>query len=247
MNRKYQNLQQYLQPEFVSTLKNLDFVARMIVEGFLVGLHKSPYHGFSVEFAEHRQYMPGDDIKHIDWKATARAGKTIVKQYKDEYFSRYGLILDSYVPKNYSQAFEEAVSVAASIMMAQDTKDAVLDLFFVGSKCITCSVGRGLTNQQRMLEILASVTTCQDQQFKEMTDLVKHHSSLLSGVVVILIDLDEDRKKLINYLISNKIPCKVIVIVENHEEYRAKIEKLQISAPIRIININHVEEDISLL
>ncbi|MFQ5584825.1 MAG: DUF58 domain-containing protein, partial [Calditrichia bacterium] len=52
--------QQFLQPEVVSRIKNLEFVARMIVEGFLVGLHKSPFHGFSVEFSEHRQYMPGD-------------------------------------------------------------------------------------------------------------------------------------------------------------------------------------------
>lgn len=211
------------------------------------GIAAAQNHGDSNEFMSLREYTHGDPIKHIDWKATARAGKTIVKQYKDEYFSRYGLILDSYVPKSYSQAFEEAVSIAASIVMAHESKDAVLDLFFVGSKCITCSVGRGLTDQQRMLEILASVTTCQNQQFKEMTDLVKHHSSLLSGVVLILIDLDEDRKELINYLIANKILCKLIIMVENHGEFRTKKERLQVDFPHREININQIEKDIALL
>ena len=64
MNADYR---QYLDPEFVSRLKGMEMRARMVVEGFIAGLHKSPYHGFSVEFAEHRQYMPGDNIRDIDW------------------------------------------------------------------------------------------------------------------------------------------------------------------------------------
>jgi uncharacterized protein (DUF58 family) len=94
MKRNYQNLQQYLQPEFVSTLKNLDFVARMIVEGFLVGLHKSPYHGFSVEFSEHRQYMPGDNIRDIDWKVYGRTDRYYIKQFEEETNLKAYLLLD---------------------------------------------------------------------------------------------------------------------------------------------------------
>lgn len=94
MKKKYQNLQQYLRPEFVSTLKNLDFVARMIVEGFLVGLHKSPYHGFSVEFSEHRQYMPGDNIRDIDWKVYGRTDRYYIKQFEEETNLKAYLLLD---------------------------------------------------------------------------------------------------------------------------------------------------------
>jgi hypothetical protein len=57
-----------LDPHFLSKLTKLDLTARLVVEGFLTGLHRSPYHGFSVEFAEHRQYMPGDPLRHLDWK-----------------------------------------------------------------------------------------------------------------------------------------------------------------------------------
>jgi uncharacterized protein (DUF58 family) len=211
------------------------------------GITAAQNHGDSSEFISLREYTHGDPIKYIDWKATARAGKPIVKQHKDEYFSRYGLILDSYVAKSHSQIFEEAVSLAASIMMNQDSKDAVLDLFFVGSKCITCSVGRGLTDQQRMLEILASVTTSQNQKFKEMTDLVKHHSSLLSGVVLILIDLDEDRKELIDYLVAHKIPYKLIIMVDSTGKFMGKVDKLNAGFSFTEININQIEEDITLL
>ncbi len=72
----------YLQPHVVSKLANMELRARMVVEGFITGLHKSPYHGFSVEFAEHRQYMPGDEIRSIDWKVYAKTDRYYIKQYQ---------------------------------------------------------------------------------------------------------------------------------------------------------------------
>jgi len=65
----------YLDPEVVSRLKTMEMRARLVVEGFITGLHKSPYHGFSVEFAEHRQYIPGDPIRNIDWKVFAKSDR----------------------------------------------------------------------------------------------------------------------------------------------------------------------------
>jgi len=94
MEKRFTDIRQYLQPDFVSNLKNLDFVAKMIVEGFLVGLHKSPYHGFSAEFSEHRQYMPGDDIRNIDWKVYGRTNRFYIKQYEEETNLKAYLILD---------------------------------------------------------------------------------------------------------------------------------------------------------
>ncbi len=72
----------YLQPEVVSKLANMELRARMVVEGFITGMHKSPYHGFSVEFAEHRQYMPGDEIRSIDWKVYGKTDRYYIKQYR---------------------------------------------------------------------------------------------------------------------------------------------------------------------
>jgi uncharacterized protein (DUF58 family) len=86
--------QQYLQPEVVSRLKNLELIAKFIVEGFLVGLHKSPFHGFSVEFSEHRQYMPGDNIRDIDWKVWGRTDRYYIKRYEEETNLKAYILLD---------------------------------------------------------------------------------------------------------------------------------------------------------
>jgi uncharacterized protein (DUF58 family) len=74
---------------------SLEFLARQVVEGFIVGLHKSPYHGFSVEFAEHRLYNKGESIKHIDWKLYGRTDKMFVKRFEEETNLRCQLIIDN--------------------------------------------------------------------------------------------------------------------------------------------------------
>ena len=73
----------------------MELRARLVVEGFITGLHKSPYHGFSVEFAEHRQYMPGDEIRHLDWKIYGKTGRYYIKQYEEETNLKSYLVLDA--------------------------------------------------------------------------------------------------------------------------------------------------------
>lgn len=77
-------VEQYLKPELAAQIKRLDLRAKMVVRGFLQGLHASPFHGFSVEFSEHRRYSPGDDPKDIDWVAYAKTGKYYVKKFESE-------------------------------------------------------------------------------------------------------------------------------------------------------------------
>lgn len=96
-----ENYTRYLKPETVSKLSNLSLVARLVVEGFITGLHKSPYHGFSVEFAEHRQYMPGDDIRHVDWKVYAKTDRHYVKQFEEETNLKAYLLVDSSASMGY--------------------------------------------------------------------------------------------------------------------------------------------------
>jgi uncharacterized protein (DUF58 family) len=74
----------YLDPAVIARLGTIDLKARTIVEGFLTGLHRSPYKGFSVEFAEYRQYLPGDDLATLDWKVYARSDKHFIKKYEEE-------------------------------------------------------------------------------------------------------------------------------------------------------------------
>lgn len=85
----------FLNPEILARIGNLELIAKFVVEGFISGLHKSPYHGFSVEFSQYRQYMPGDDTKHIDWKAYARTDRYYIKQFEEETNLNCYLLLDT--------------------------------------------------------------------------------------------------------------------------------------------------------
>ncbi len=93
---------QYLDPSVISKVKGLDIIAKLVVEGFLTGLHKSPYHGFSVEFAEHRQYMPGDPLKHVDWKLYGKSDRYFVKEYEEETNLRGNLLIDVSASMGYA-------------------------------------------------------------------------------------------------------------------------------------------------
>lgn len=84
----------YLDPEILTKISRLELRARMIVEGFISGMHRSPYHGFSVEFAAHREYVPGDDIRHVDWRLFARGDRLYIKQYEEETNLRTTVLLD---------------------------------------------------------------------------------------------------------------------------------------------------------
>ena len=87
-------MSQYLRSlKEVRQFDNLEFLAKQVVEGFMVGLHKSPFHGYSVEFAEHRLYNPGESIKHLDWKVFARTDRMYVKRYEETNL-RCQLVLD---------------------------------------------------------------------------------------------------------------------------------------------------------
>jgi len=95
---------EFLRPDVVSRLSRLDIVARLVVEGFITGLHRSPYHGFSVEFAEYRPYMPGDPIRDIDWKAYAKTDRLYVKEHEEETNLKAYLLLDASGSMGYGSA-----------------------------------------------------------------------------------------------------------------------------------------------
>ncbi|MBI4231372.1 MAG: DUF58 domain-containing protein [Planctomycetes bacterium] len=86
---------QYLDPKVLNKVSRLELRARLIVEGFIAGQHKSPYQGFSVEFASHREYVAGDDIRHIDWKVFGKSDRFYIKQYEEETNFRAHLLLDA--------------------------------------------------------------------------------------------------------------------------------------------------------
>jgi uncharacterized protein (DUF58 family) len=111
--------QKYLDPLTLAKVRSLELQARLIVEGYLSGMHKSPYHGFSVEFAQHREYVPGDDIKHVDWKVYGRTGRFFLKQYEEETNLVCWLLLDISESMQYHSGpvskYDYACMVAAAL------------------------------------------------------------------------------------------------------------------------------------
>src|SRR5262249_20259807 len=121
--------QRYLDPLALAKAGSLELQARLIVEGYLSGMHKSPYHGFSVEFAQHREYVPGDDIKHVDWKVYGRTGRFFLKQYEEETNLVCWLLLDvsdsmrytSGTLSKYDYACMTAAALAYLVLQQQDS------------------------------------------------------------------------------------------------------------------------------
>lgn len=121
-----------IEPRTLAKLKGLRLRARHIVEGYVAGLHRSPYHGFSIEFAEHREYAPGDDLRYVDWKVFGRTDKIYLKQYEDETNLLCYLVLDVSESMTYKSAaaplskLEYAQSLAAALgWLVLQQQDAV--------------------------------------------------------------------------------------------------------------------------
>jgi uncharacterized protein (DUF58 family) len=114
----------------VRSFGNVEFLARQLVEGFITGLHKSPFHGFSVEFAEHRLYNPGESTRYIDWKVFGKTDKLFVKRYEEETNLRCHLLIDTsssmyYPEKDYGKITFSAMGAASLAYMLQRQRDAV--------------------------------------------------------------------------------------------------------------------------
>ena len=152
----------YLRPEVTSRIRRLELTARRVVEGFLSGMHRSPYSGQSIEFLQHRQYTAGDEIRHIDWKVYARQDRLHVKQYEEETNLRLALLVDRSGSMAYgadeANKFDYASSLAASLAyLALRQKDAVSLSAF--DEVVHRSVSSRSNQQQlsRLLTVLESV------------------------------------------------------------------------------------------
>ncbi len=109
----------YLHPEAIRRISSMEIRARNIVEGFLSGMHRSPYFGQSVEFVQHRQYVPGDDLRHIDWKVWGRQDRLYIKQYEEDTNLRCTLLVDASASMRYGRGalnkYDYAATVAACL------------------------------------------------------------------------------------------------------------------------------------
>jgi uncharacterized protein (DUF58 family) len=125
-----EDMRRFLDPKTLVKIQRLDLIARLVVEGFVTGMHKSPYHGFSVEFAEHREYAPGDDIKHVDWKVYGKTDRYYIKEYEEETNLAAYIVLDASESMKYRSGavskLEYGQFIAASLAyMVLNQRDSV--------------------------------------------------------------------------------------------------------------------------
>lgn len=188
---------------------NLEFVAKQVVEGFITGIHKSPLHGFSVEFAEHRQYNTGEPTKHIDWKLYAKTDKLFVKRYEEETNLRCHIIIDNsssmYFPLQEKYTLAEpnkimfSVYAAAALMQIFKNQRDAVGLSVFSDKLELHTPARGGDSHQKMLyreleKILQPIT--KDVQRKTMvTDTLHRIAEQIHkrSLVVIFSDMFESQ------------------------------------------------------
>jgi uncharacterized protein (DUF58 family) len=171
--------------------------------------------GESEEFVSLREYRPGDPLRRIHWKSFAKIGKPIVKEFQDEFFVRHALVLDTFSAQPYSEIFEEAISVAASLAYTIQNQDSLLDLMFVGPQAYCFTSGRGVAHTEQMLEILASVQVCRDKRFESLEHLVLEHATQISGCICVFLEWDEARKDFVKSIKLQGTPLLVFVVTES--------------------------------
>lgn len=192
----------YLQPDVVAQLTTMELKARLVVEGFITGLHRSPYHGFSVEFTEHRQYMPGDEIKHIDWKAYGKTDRYYIKQFEEETNLKSYILLDASASMGYASPgrmskFEYAsyVSAALAYLMVEQ-RDAVGLTIYDEQVRTTIPPRATQSNLRQMLGELERITpsnkTGIGASLHQVAEQIKRR-----GLVIVLSDFFDDPKKVI--------------------------------------------------
>ena len=198
----------YFRPEVLSKIARLELRARRVVEGFVSGMHKSPYKGFSVEFANHRSYVPGDDIRHIDWRVYAKADRFFVKEYEEETNMRVHLLLDCSGSMAYPEhpgtarmtKWDYAATVAASLAhLLVYQQDAVGLTLFDSDLRLQLPAS---TNRASLIELARGVEangpankTNVKALFRELAGRIPRR-----GMVVIISDLLTDMGDLIDGL-----------------------------------------------
>ena len=167
--------------------------------------------GDAEEFVGLREYRAGDTPRRIHWKAWARTGKPVVKEYQDEFFVRHALVLDTFAEGD-DRAFETAVSIAASHVATPRSGEALLDLMFVERRAYTLTLGRGLGSVGELLRVLAVAEPARERRFAELAEAVQLHAGKLSGAILVLLAWDNDRQRLVAGLRALGVPVHVWVV-----------------------------------
>jgi len=189
-----------LDPHFVSKLTRLDLTARLVVEGFLTGLHRSPYHGFSVEFAEHRQYMPGDPLRHLDWRVLAKSDRKYIKQYEEETNLRAMLLVDTSASMGYGSHgvtkldYARQLAAALAYLMLRQN-DAVGMFAFATGRAELIPTRSTMGHARPLLLLLERLTPGGTTDFASSLHSLAERMNR-RGLVVLISDLLDDPERI---------------------------------------------------
>lgn len=219
-----ENYQRYLDPRVLNKISRLEIRARMIVEGFVSGLHKSPYHGYSVEFAEHREYVPGDDLRHLDWRVLGRSDRLYIKEYEQETNLRAFILLDTSESMEYQSGeiskLEYANTVAASLAyLILNQQDAVgLGLF---DKEVTKFIPPS-SNPGHLKNLVMEIAAAKPQRKTGMAAVLHDVAERLKkkGLVILVSDLFDDPQAILSglrHFRHNKHDVIVFHVLDEYE------------------------------
>jgi uncharacterized protein (DUF58 family) len=180
------------------------------------GVALAATHGDSFEFFGNREFREGDSIRNIDWRATARLNKPIVREYREEYFLRVAVILDTHVPDDnkaaMDEAFERAVSTCAAVSDYMAQQEYLVDIFAAGPNLYHLTAGRSLAYLDQILDILACVDSSSAEPFETLEPEIFEHLMQITTVICVFLDWDENRRDFVHRLSRQGAAVKVIVV-----------------------------------
>ena len=193
---------QYLSSEIISSISSLSLKARLLVEGLIVGMHKSPYHGFSVEFSEHRSYNPGDEIRNIDWKIWGKTDKYFVKEYEEETNLLSHIILDQSNSMSYSSIntskLDYAKVLAASLAYLMLKQQDAVGLTLFDSKIRSSIPPKSKSNHiNSLFQIMENIIPGPDTKIGDILH-ISAESIKKRGLVIIISDFFDDLESIIS-------------------------------------------------
>ena len=219
--------QKYLNPEVVNQLNNLYLKAKVIVEGFMAGLHKSPYHGFSVEFSEHRAYESGDEIKNIDWKIWAKTDKYYIKRFQEETNLTCHIFLDASKSMQFKSKkitkFEYAKMIAAALSFLMIQQRDALGLCVFDSKIKSKIEPK--SNKTHLNTILSEMEKIKIGKDTNLAPVLSQaaHKIKKRGLIILLSDLLDEPKKLVDSLKHFKYNNNEVLVFHILDEQEIKL------------------------
>ena len=217
----------YLSPDIISNIASLSLKARLLVEGLIVGMHKSPYHGFSVEFSEHRSYNRGDEIRNIDWKIWGKTDKYFVKEYEEETNLLAHIILDqsnsmSYTSKDITKLeYAKILSASLAYLMLKQQDGVGLTLF--DSKIRALIEPKSKSNHIKSLfSIMEGITPGPDTKIGDILH-ISAESIKKKGLVVIISDFLDDIQSIISGIKHYRYKGHEVILFHILDEQELKL------------------------